>query len=248
MCQQTLRTGCIPLYSPVAPLKSTTLPLIISTNNLPVHTYQPTILVTLTPPHINQQPPRTYISTNKVCDSNNSSYQPTTCMTLTILQKSLTTTSQVCLSTNLCPFYTGRYRPFWFSRFSVPKWKTSCSQPEVHFQEIFNGKKIWARFCGRSYTSISKPILKTMRSAGKWKLLHSSAKYEWVPFRSILRRGELHTNTWKRKKGFVESASHEEKRKRGLGGICWGEKFDRWGWSKQLGRVGTLKRQELEAR
>ena len=29
-----------------------------------------------------------------------------------------------------------------FSRFSIPKWKTSCSQPEIHFQEIFNRKKI----------------------------------------------------------------------------------------------------------
>ena len=74
--------------------------------------YQLTIFVTLTTSHINQQPPSTNIST--LCDIYNSSYQPTTCVALTILQKSLTTTSQVCLSTNLCPFYTGRYRVFSF--------------------------------------------------------------------------------------------------------------------------------------
>ena len=91
------------------------LPLLISTNNLPVHTYQPTIFVTLTTPHFNQQPPSTNISIiNNICNIYNSSYQPTTCVALTIFQKSLMTTSQVCLSTNLCHFYTGRYRVFSF--------------------------------------------------------------------------------------------------------------------------------------
>ena len=37
----------------------------------------------------------------------------------------------------------------WSARFSVPKWKTSCSQPGLVFQEIFNVKKLlvgWASF------------------------------------------------------------------------------------------------------
>ena len=37
----------------------------------------------------------------------------------------------------------------WSARFSVPKWKTSCSQPGLVFHEIFNVKKLlvgWASF------------------------------------------------------------------------------------------------------
>ena len=44
-----------------------------------------------------------------------------------------------------------RYRVFfkWSARFSVPKWKTSCSQPGLIFREIFNLIKLlvgWASF------------------------------------------------------------------------------------------------------
>ena len=46
----------------------------------------------------------------------------------------------------------GRYRVVffnWSALFSVPKWKTSCSQPKVLFQEIINVNKLlvgWASF------------------------------------------------------------------------------------------------------
>ena len=61
----------------------------------------------------------------------------------------------------------------WFfngsSRFSVPKWKASCSQPEIRFQEVFNLKKVHSNvnnskylcnpFQLSTYTMIKKPFI-----------------------------------------------------------------------------------------
>ena len=136
----------------------------------------------------------------------------------------------------------------WFCRFSVPMWKASCSQLEVHFQEIFNGKKDMSKI----FWSILNLNFKTNPQNDEVRRKMETAAFLgeiWmraVPVHFEERRTS-HEHL-EEEKGICRGASHEEKRKRGLGGICWGEKFDRWGWSKQLGRVGTLKRQELEAR